>query len=703
MSPLDNDIKFLPGVGERRAVALGKELGIHTIGDLLYHFPYRYIDRSRIYKISELRDESRAHVQLRARITGFIYAGEGRKKRFVAEASDGTGVVRLVWFQGISWIEKQLEKGREYLIFGKTELFNGDLTMVHPEVESTLTARERVGGGVQGVYATTEKLTSEQLGSKGLYTLVCNLWRDFSKFIVETLPESFMQTHRLMPLSEALYNIHFPETPDRLRQAEYRLKFEELFGIQLGILSLRSGRIVRGGGIEMRRVGERFNAFFNEKLPFPLTGAQKRVIREIRADMVSGYQMNRLLQGDVGSGKTLVALMTILLAADNGYQSCMMAPTEILARQHFATISRFIEGLDFRVEVLTGATRKKERTEILERLEKGETHLLLGTHALLEERVKFSNLGFVVIDEQHRFGVEQRARLWTKNQRTPHVLVMTATPIPRTLAMTFYGDLDVSVIDELPPGRKPIKTVHYRETHRLRVFGFMRREIAAGRQVYVVYPLIKESEKMDYLNLYDGFEAITREFPLPEYHTTAVHGKMPNEDKAEAMRMFKEGIAHILVATSVIEVGVDVPNASVMVIESAERFGLSQLHQLRGRVGRGADQSYCILMSGDKLSKEARARLAAMVETNDGFRLAELDMELRGAGDIAGTQQSGLPVNLKIANLGRDARIVEAARDAALGVLEADPHLSKAENRLLSELKKRCEAHNDNIDFSQIS
>jgi len=612
-------------------------------------------------------------------------------------------VVRLVWFQGISWIEKQLEKGREYLIFGKTELFNGDLTMVHPEVESTLTARERVGGGVQGVYATTEKLTSEQLGSKGLYTLVCNLWRDFSKFIVETLPESFMQTHRLMPLSEALYNIHFPETPDRLRQAEYRLKFEELFGIQLGILSLRSGRIVRGGGIEMRRVGERFNAFFNEKLPFPLTGAQKRVIREIRADMVSGYQMNRLLQGDVGSGKTLVALMTILLAADNGYQSGMRAPTEILARQHFATISRFIEGLDFRVEVLTGATRKKERTEILERLEKGETHLLLGTHALLEERVKFSNLGFVVIDEQHRFGVEQRARLWTKNQRTPHVLVMTATPIPRTLAMTFYGDLDVSVIDELPPGRKPIKTVHYRETHRLRVFGFMRREIAAGRQVYVVYPLIKESEKMDYLNLYDGFEAITREFPLPEYHTTAVHGKMPNEDKAEAMRMFKEGIAHILVATSVIEVGVDVPNASVMVIESAERFGLSQLHQLRGRVGRGADQSYCILMSGDKLSKEARARLAAMVETNDGFRLAELDMELRGAGDIAGTQQSGLPVNLKIANLGRDARIVEAARDAALGVLEADPHLSKAENRLLSELKKRCEAHNDNIDFSQIS
>ena len=703
MSPLDNDIKFLTGVGERRAVLLGKELGIHTLRDLLYHFPFRYIDRTRIYKVRDVRDDSLAYVQFRVRIEGFAHIGAGPKKRFVAEASDATGTVRLIWFKGINWIEKRLEQGREYIVFGKPNFFNGELSIVHPEVESVLTAGDKVGGGMQGVYTTTEKLSGVQLGSKGLYDLVCNLWRDYGKHIAETLPEDFIKRNRLMSLHDALYNIHFPENEQKLGAAQYRLKFEELLGIQLGILSLRSGRIIQGAGFMMGKVGPLFNEFFNNQLPFPLTGAQKRVIKEIRRDMVSGHQMNRLLQGDVGSGKTLVALMTILLAADNGFQSCLMAPTEILARQHFATILRFTQDLPFKIAVLTGSTKKKERDEILRRLEGGHVDLLIGTHALLEERVVFHNLGMVVIDEQHRFGVEQRARLWTKNRLRPHVLVMTATPIPRTLAMTLYGDLDVSAIDELPPGRKPIKTLHFRESQRLNVFGSIKREIAAGRQVYVVYPLIKESEKMDYQNLYDGFDSMIREFPLPEYNVTAVHGKMPPEDKQEAMRMFKERQAHILVATSVIEVGVDVPNASVMVIESAERFGLSQLHQLRGRVGRGAEQSYCILMSGDKLSREARARLGAMVETTDGFRLAELDLKLRGAGDITGTQQSGLAVELKIANLGRDAKIVEAARDAAMRVLDDDPKLQKAENKLLLELKARFSTHKEEIDFSQIS
>lgn len=700
---LDNDIKFLPGVGDKRAALLGKELGIKTVRDLLYHFPFRYIDRTRIYRVADVRDDSLAYVQFRVRIEGMAILGAGPKKRFVVEASDGSGLVRLIWFKGIDWIQKRLESGREYIVFGKPAMFNGELSIVHPEVENVLTAAGKVGGGMQGIYSTTEKLTSVQLGTRGIYNLVCTLWRDYERHIAETLPEDFIAANRLMGLRDALFNIHFPENQQKLQQAQYRLKFEELFGVQLSILALRSDRMVRNDGMVMGKVGPMFSDFFDNKLPFSLTGAQKRVIKEARRDMVSGRQMNRLLQGDVGSGKTLVALMVTLLAADNGCQSCLMAPTEILARQHLATIVRFTEGLDFKVEALTGSTRKKERDRILADLAAGQIDLLIGTHALLEDRVVFSNLGFVVIDEQHRFGVEQRARLWTKNHRPPHILVMTATPIPRTLAMTLYGDLDVSVIDELPPGRKPIKTLHFRESERLRVFGAMRREIDLGRQVYMVYPLIRESEKMDYQNLYQGFEHVTKEFPLPRYHTTAVHGKMSAEDKEAGMKMFKDGVAQIMVATSVIEVGVDVPNASVMVIESAERFGLSQLHQLRGRVGRGAEQSYCILMSGDKLSKEARARLGAMVETNDGFRLAELDMKLRGAGDITGTQQSGLAIDLKIANLGQDARIVETAREAALKILDIDPLLTKAEHKLLAVLKQRYSSTKEELDFSQIS
>lgn len=699
---LNRDIKFLTGVGERRAVLLGRELGIRTVGDLLYHFPFRYIDRTKTYKIAEIRDEQAAYIQIRARIEGFRHAGGGPKKRFVAIVSDGTGTAELVWFKGISWIEKCLERGREYTIFGRPTLFKHELSIVHPEIESVIEGQNKLRTGVQGVYSTTEKLNTGQLGTKAIYTLVCNAWQLAGEHIAETLPDAMRAQYGLMGLREALYNIHFPTSPQKLREATYRLKFEELLGTQLHILGQRSGRITRNDGLLFPKVGELFNTFYRDKLPFPLTGAQKRVVKEIRADTVTGHQMNRLLQGDVGSGKTLVALMAMLIAADNGYQSCLMVPTEILAAQHFASIGRMTEGLGIRIGLLTGSTRKGERRELAEGLESGAIHILIGTHALIEDNVRFANLGLVVIDEQHRFGVEQRARLWTKAGHPPHILVMTATPIPRTLAMTLYGDLDVSVIDELPPGRKPIKTVHYHDSHRLQVFGFIRNEIRKGRQVYIVYPLIKGSEKTDYKDLEDGFESISRAFPLPEFVTAVVHGKMKPADKEFGMRMFKEGTAHIMVATSVIEVGVDVPNASIMVIESAERFGLSQLHQLRGRVGRGSEQSYCILMSGDKLSREARQRLGAMVETNDGFRLAELDMQLRGPGDLQGTQQSGLAFELRIANLGSDSQILQLAREAAQQVLDADPQLADPAHAALRDLRQRY-AGRQEIDFSMIS
>ena len=554
---------------------------------------------------------------------------------------------------------------------------------------------------MQGVYSTTEKLSNAQLGTKAIHALMCNLWPQVDGRLRETLPDEVIREYGLVPLRDALYNIHFPTSQQALRDAELRLKFDELLGIQLNILQQRHARTSREDGFLFPTVGRLFNTFYNERLPFPLTGAQKRVIREIRQDTVTGHQMNRLLQGDVGSGKTLVALMSMLLACDNGFQACLMAPTEILASQHYASIVRMTEGIGLRVGLLTGSTKKKERAELSEGLLSGEIDILIGTHALIENGVRFRNLGFVVIDEQHRFGVEQRARLWSKNlQAAPHVLVMTATPIPRTLAMTLYGDLDVSVIDELPPGRKPVKTVHYRDSHRLRVFGFIRDEIKRGRQVYVVYPLIKESEKMDYKDLEDGYAGIVQAFPPPEYVTVVVHGKMKAADKEYGMDLFKRGVAHIMVATSVIEVGVDVPNASIIVIESAERFGLSQLHQLRGRVGRGAEQSYCILMSGDKLSAESRKRLGAMVQTTDGFRLAEMDLQLRGPGDLSGTLQSGLAFDLKIASLGRDGQILSLARSAAERILEQDPHLER--NTMLKELSDKYNSA-ENADFSMIS
>ena len=689
---LDNDIQFLSGVGERRARLLRSELGIRTLGDLLYHFPFRYIDRSRIWRIGELRDDSLTYVQLQVRITGFRHVGAGAKKRFVATVADATGTAELVWFKGIGWIEKRLEQGREYVVFGRPAFFGGVLSLVHPEVESVLDQKNRFHSSV---------LSNAQLGTKAIHTLMCNLWPQVDGRLRETLPDEVIREYGLVPLRDALYNIHFPTSQQALRDAELRLKFDELLGIQLNILQQRHARTSREDGFLFPTVGRLFNTFYNERLPFPLTGAQKRVIREIRQDTVTGHQMNRLLQGDVGSGKTLVALMSMLLACDNGFQACLMAPTEILASQHYASIVRMTEGIGLRVGLLTGSTKKKERAELSEGLLSGEIDILIGTHALIENGVRFCNLGFVVIDEQHRFGVEQRARLWSKNlQAAPHVLVMTATPIPRTLAMTLYGDLDVSVIDELPPGRKPVKTVHYRDSHRLRVFGFIRDEIKRGRQVYVVYPLIKESEKMDYKDLEDGYAGIVQAFPPPEYVTVVVHGKMKAADKEYGMDLFKRGVAHIMVATSVIEVGVDVPNASIIVIESAERFGLSQLHQLRGRVGRGAEQSYCILMSGDKLSAESRKRLGAMVQTTDGFRLAEMDLQLRGPGDLSGTLQSGLAFDLKIASLGRDGQILSLARSAAERILEQDPHLER--NTMLKELSDKYNSA-ENADFSMIS
>ena len=700
---LNNSVKFVPGVGEARAKLLEKELGIITIGDLLRHYPFRYIDRTRIYRIAEVNESMESSlVQIRARVTGVGYAGTGRKQRFSAYVSDASGSAELTWFAGIKWIEKSVEVGREYLIFGRPSFYRGELQLAHPEMELVEKALSRKAhSGMQGIYPSTEKIGST-LGTKGFFNIIANAWSVTQEHIAESLPDSLRAHYGLMSLREAIFNVHFPQSAEKLQQAQQRLKFDEFLGVQLSIQAQRTDRLTRRNGFLFPKVGELFNTFFNERLPFALTGAQKRVIKEIRQDTVSGYQMNRLLQGDVGSGKTMVALMSMLLAVDNGFQACMMAPTEILARQHFATISRQTEGMNLRVAILTGSSKAAERRHALEGIASGEVDILIGTHALIEDKVQFSNLGYVVIDEQHRFGVEQRARLWTKNQQPPHILVMTATPIPRTLAMTLYGDLDVSVIDELPPGRQPIRTYHYTDSARLKLWGFLREQIAQGRQVYVVYPLIKESETMDYKDLEDGFQSIVQDFPQPDYRVTVCHGKMKPQDKEESMRQFKEHEADILVATSVIEVGVDVPNATVMVIESAERFGLSQLHQLRGRVGRGGGQSFCILMSGEKLSREARQRLQAMCQTTDGFRLAELDMQLRGAGDINGTQQSGMGFDLKIANPTLDANLLQTAREAAIAILSRDPQLEHPENRGLRTLRAR-HAGGRKFDFSMIS
>ncbi len=701
---LDSDIKFVPTVGEVRATLLSRELGISTMRDALYHLPFRYIDRTRIYSFGEVREGDGSFIQVKGRITGVSYTGEGRKQRFIAQLQEDSGAtIDLLWFQGIKWIEKRIEVGREYIVFGRPTFYRNTFTsIIHPEVETTEQALSRKShSGMQGVYSTTERL-SRTLGTKGFYNMIIEIWKRIGSQIEENLPPYILSNYNLMSLREAIYNVHFPQSPEKLQAALHRLKFEELFALQLVIQSRRSERLTKNNGFVFSKVGDIFSTFYTTKLPFPLTTAQQRVIKEIRQDTVSGFQMNRLLQGDVGSGKTVVALATMLLAVDNGFQACIMAPTEILARQHFASMSRMCEGLGIKLAILTGASKAKERRASSEGAASGEVNILIGTHALLEDKVQFANLGFVVIDEQHRFGVEQRAKLWNKNLQPPHILVMTATPIPRTLAMTLYGDLDVSVIDKLPPGRKPIRTVHYTDAARLRVIGFMKEQISLGRQIYVVYPLIEGSESMDYKDLHDGYESIARDLPLPDYVTTVCHGKMKPADKEESMRQFKSGEAQIMVATSVIEVGVDVPNATVIIIESAERFGLSQLHQLRGRVGRGGEQSYCILMSSEKLSRESRARLEAMCQTNDGFRLSELDLKLRGAGDINGTMQSGESLSLKVANPTLDVAILTVARDAAEAILTADPSLAHPDNTMLRQLWREYQPK-ERLDFSQIS
>ena len=624
-------------------------------------------------------------------------------KRFVATMRDSTGSIDLVFFKGIKWIKEKIAVGSEYIAFGKPSEFNGTLNMVHPELN--LPSADLIFGGsaMMGVYSSTEKLKNNNIGNKVFAKLEHTLIEKCLPAIEETLPKYILERKGLCHLQFALKNIHFPENGNALLRAQTRLKYEELFYLQLSLLKQKAIRMRQDNGIVMRRVGEAFNKCYSA-LPFPLTGAQKRVIKEIHSDMKSGKQMNRLLQGDVGSGKTLVALMSALIAIDNGYQACLMAPTEVLAQQHFKGLSKLLAPSGVSIGLLTGSTKTKERRELLAQLSCGDLKILVGTHALIEDTVEFQNLGIAIIDEQHRFGVEQRSKLWKKSEIAPHILVMTATPIPRTLAMTLYGDLDVSVIDELPPGRKPVQTLHAMETQRSRIYAFMREQIKAGRQVFIVYPLIKESEKMDYKNLQEGYEAIIEEFKAPEYITTVVHGKQKNEYKQHDMELFASGRAHILVATSVIEVGVDVPNASVMIIESAERFGLSQLHQLRGRVGRGSEKSYCILMTGYKLSKESRQRVELMCQTNDGFELAEADLRMRGPGDIEGTSQSGLAMDLHIANLGRDSQILEDARRFAQSILDNDPLLEKPENRLLrTQLQILRTEGKEAKDYSQIS
>lgn len=677
----DKDIKFLPGVGPKRAELLGRELGITTYNDLLHFYPYKHIDRTRIHTIRGL-DAQQSHVQLAGHIVRFRNEGNERRPRLVADFTDGTGTMELVWFAGAAWVMKQFRPGERYLVFGRPSDFGGRVSMAHPEIELWTGQADNQGLRYQPQYPSTEKLKNSFLGSKAILKLVENLFAEAKGQITESLPRWLIEKLRLPTSTEALYNIHFPPNDKALQAATFRIKFEELFFVQLTLLGqkIRAKNQLRGFVFE--KVGRYFNDFYHNHLPFELTGAQKRVVRELRKDMRSGYQMNRLLQGDVGSGKTLVALLSMLIALDNGYQACLMAPTEILAGQHYQTFRKMLDGLDVRVELLTGSTKARMRKQIHQYLEDGQLHIIIGTHALLEDTVQFANLGLVVIDEQHRFGVAQRAKLWSKAEgRVPHVLVMTATPIPRTLAMTLYGDLDVSVIDELPPGRKPIQTAHYFDSKRLAMFGFLRKQIEAGRQVYVVYPLIKESENMDYKDLEDGYESIARAFP--NLKIGVVHGRMKPEDKEMSMQYFKQGIYNIMVATTVIEVGVDVPNASVMVIESAERFGLSQLHQLRGRVGRGAEQSYCILMTSYKLSKEARQRLEVMVRTNDGFEIADADLKLRGPGDIEGTQQSGVAFGLRMANLAHDGQLVQLARDYAREVLDDDPLLENSDNQVL--------------------
>ena len=692
------DIQYLQGVGPQRAALLAKELGISSMHDLLYNFPYKYVDRSRLYYIHEI-DGNMPYIQLKGKILRYETNGTGRKMRLVAHFSDGTGVIDLVWFNGAKFIPKNYPVGVEYIVFGKPTMFGDRINVAHPDIDKA-SELSLSSMGLQPYYNTTERMKRSGLNSNALQKLEANLFDLLERTpVAETMPESFVREHHLMPLSEALYAIHFPKDPEELRRAQYRLKFEELFYVQLSILRYSKDRRRKCRGLCFTKVGELFNEFYARKLPFELTGAQKRVIREMRHDMNSGRQMNRLLQGDVGSGKTLVALMTSLIAIGNGYQACIMAPTEILAEQHCATLTKLLDGLPVRVALLTGSVKGKKRKEILDGLVTGDIHLLVATHAVLEDTVQFAALGFVVIDEQHRFGVAQRAKLWSKNDFAPHVLVMTATPIPRTLAMTLYGDLDVSVIDELPPGRKPIQTIHQYGNRQAQLYQFMAGQIAQGRQVYVVYPLIKESEKIDLKNLEEGYAQVCEAFP--HCSVSMVHGKMKPAEKDAEMQRFLHRETQIMVATTVIEVGVNVPNASVMVIENAERFGLSQLHQLRGRVGRGADQSYCILVTSVKLTEESKKRLEIMVRTNDGFEIAEADLKLRGPGDLEGTQQSGIAFDLKIANIARDGQLLGYVRGIAERITDEDPEGARPENALFwRQLERLRKTH---VNWSLIS
>lgn len=738
MNILLQDIKYLQGVGPQRAELLANELNIRTLGDLLSYYPYKYVDRSRIYRISEL-SSNMPYIQVCGEILSFEQLGEGGAKRLIAHFSDGSGVIDLIWFQGIKYAAKNYDCHKPYVVFGKPTVFNGRIQVAHPEIENApanmqtanqpseyisnlfgpskstapssssssnpnlsdanLDAQPTVYKGLCPSYNTTEKMKKSGLTSAGMAKLTANMFKLLSAPLRETLPPYIIKKFKFIPYSEAIRNIHYPSSPEALRQAQQRLKFEELFYVQLNILRYVKHRQLRYQGLVFKTIGTQFNGFYFNHLPFQLTEAQKRVIREIHKDMKSGRQMNRLLQGDVGSGKTLVALMVALIAIDNGYQACIMAPTEILAEQHLQTISSMLADMDINVALLTGSVKGKKRTAVLQGLVNGDINILVGTHAIIEDNVLFNKLGLVVIDEQHRFGVAQRAKLWMKNAVPPHVLVMTATPIPRTLAMTLYGDLDVSVIDQLPPGRKPIQTVHFFDAHRQRIYQLMLRELNLGRQIYIVYPLIKETEKMDIKDLEAGYEEVSRAFP--SYKVSKVHGKMKAKEKDEEMKRFASHETHILVSTTVIEVGVNVPNASVMIIENAERFGLSQLHQLRGRVGRGADQSYCVLVTKFEIGETTRKRIQIMVDSTDGFEIAEQDLKLRGPGDLEGTQQSGMAFDLKVANLARDGQILTVARDTAKQIIDSDPEERNPENTIL--WTRLHELRKSNINWGAIS
>ncbi|NDP26215.1 MAG: ATP-dependent DNA helicase RecG [Flavobacterium sp.] len=679
---LETPIEYLKGVGPNRGTLLRKELGIHKYGHLLNFFPNRYIDRTRYYKINELQNNI-AEVQIIGKIINIKTVEFGKnQKRLVATFVDDTGQMELVWFQGHKWIRESLKLNEICVIFGKCTSFGNTFNMAHPEIELMTEHEQSLRSAMQPVYPSTETLANRGISNRVINKMMQQLFQETQAKFAETLPDYLISELKMMPKNAALFNIHFPKSAEALAKAQFRLKFEELFYIQLQLITKNLIRKHKIKGHPFTKVGDYFNDFYQNHLPFELTNAQKRVIKEIRIDMGSNAQMNRLLQGDVGSGKTIVALMSMLIALDNGFQSCLMAPTEILANQHFNGLSELAKELNINIKILTGSTKIATRRIIHEELENGSLHILIGTHALLEDKVKFQNLGLAVIDEQHRFGVEQRSKLWKKNEIPPHVLVMTATPIPRTLAMSLYGDLDISVIDELPPGRKPIQTVHRFDSNRLKVWKFIRDEIALGRQIYIVYPLIEESKTMDLKDLMDGYESISRDFPLPQYAISILHGKMKPADKDAEMKRFAEGKTNIMVATTVIEVGVNIPNASVMIIESAERFGLSQLHQLRGRVGRGAEQSYCILMTSHKLSADSKTRMETMVGTNDGFEIAEVDLKLRGPGDLMGTQQSGV-LNLQIADIVRDRDILILARNYALQILKEDAPMQKPENAIL--------------------